>query len=70
MKFELVATCLFGLEHLLGEEIDSLGYELMHFNGKRAGIYTYDRYDLAVQLSSGRHLKLETSLNSKPITNP
>ena len=27
MKFELVATCLFGLEHLLGEEIDSLGYE-------------------------------------------
>ena len=27
MKFELVATCLFGLEHLLGEEIDNLGYE-------------------------------------------
>ena len=27
MKLELVATCLFGLEHLLGEEIDSLGYE-------------------------------------------
>ncbi len=27
MKFELVATCLFGLEHLLGEEIDRLGYE-------------------------------------------
>lgn len=27
MKFDLVATCLFGLEHLLGEEIDSLGYE-------------------------------------------
>ena len=27
MKFELVATCLFGLEHLLGEEIDELGYE-------------------------------------------
>ncbi len=27
MKFELVATCLFGLEHLLGEEIDKLGYE-------------------------------------------
>ena len=26
MKFELVATCLFGLEHLLGEEIDKLGY--------------------------------------------
>lgn len=27
MRFELVATCLFGLEHLLGEEIDNLGYE-------------------------------------------
>ena len=27
MRFELVATCLFGLEHLLGEEIDALGYE-------------------------------------------
>ena len=27
MKFDLVATCLFGLEHLLGEEIDELGYE-------------------------------------------
>lgn len=27
MKLTLVATCLFGLEHLLGEEIDSLGYE-------------------------------------------
>ena len=27
MKFELVATCLFGLERLLGEEIEELGYE-------------------------------------------
>lgn len=27
MKFEIVATCLFGLEKLLGEEIDSLGYK-------------------------------------------
>ncbi len=27
MKLELVATCLFGLEKLLGEEIESLGYE-------------------------------------------
>ena len=25
MKLELVATCLFGLEKLLGEEIDELG---------------------------------------------
>ena len=25
MKLTLVATCLFGLEHLLGEEIDALG---------------------------------------------
>ena len=27
MRLELVATCLFGLEHLLGEEIDALGYD-------------------------------------------
>ena len=27
MKLKLVATCLFGLEHLLGEEIVALGYE-------------------------------------------
>ena len=27
MKLQLVATCLFGLERLLGEEIDALGYE-------------------------------------------
>ncbi len=27
MHLQLVATCLFGLEHLLGEEIDRLGYE-------------------------------------------
>ena len=27
MKMQLVATCLFGLEHLLGEEIEKLGYE-------------------------------------------
>lgn len=27
MTFTLVATCLFGLEHLLGEEIDALGYK-------------------------------------------
>ena len=26
-KYEFVATCLFGLERLLGEEIDALGYE-------------------------------------------
>ena len=25
MNFEMVATCLFGLEHLLGEEIDAIG---------------------------------------------
>ena len=27
MKLQLVATCLFGMEHLLGEEIEALGYE-------------------------------------------
>ena len=27
MRLTLVATCLFGLEHLLGEEIEALGYD-------------------------------------------
>ncbi len=27
MRLQLVATCLFGLEHLLGQEIEALGYE-------------------------------------------
>ena len=27
MQYRFVATCLFGLEHLLGEEIDALGYK-------------------------------------------
>jgi putative N6-adenine-specific DNA methylase len=30
MKLTLVATCLFGLERLLGEEIDALGYKRIH----------------------------------------
>lgn len=35
MKLQLVATCLFGLEHMLGEEIDALGYErLSTINGR------------------------------------
>lgn len=35
MKLQLVATCLFGLEHLLGEEIDALGYErISTINGR------------------------------------
>ena len=35
MKMQLVATCLFGLEHLLGQEIDALGYErISTINGR------------------------------------
>ena len=35
MKLQLVATCLFGLEHMLGEEIDRLGYErISTINGR------------------------------------
>ncbi len=35
MKIQLVATCLFGLEHLLGEEIDNLGYQrISTINGR------------------------------------
>lgn len=39
MKFELVATCLFGLEHLLGEEIDALGYERLETIDGRVTFY-------------------------------
>ena len=39
MRFELVATCLFGLEHLLGEEIDSLGYERLETIDGRVTFY-------------------------------
>ena len=35
MKLQLVATCLFGLEQKLGEEIDALGYErISTINGR------------------------------------
>ena len=35
MRIQLVATCLFGLEHLLGEEIEKLGYErISTINGR------------------------------------
>lgn len=35
MRIQLVATCLFGLEHMLGEEIDKLGYErISTINGR------------------------------------
>ena len=35
MKIQLVATCLFGLEHMLGEEIEKLGYErISTINGR------------------------------------
>ena len=30
MNLTLTATCLFGLEHRLGEEIDRLGYHRLH----------------------------------------
>ena len=49
MKMELVATCLFGLEHLLGEEITALGYEkISTINGR----VTYLGDEEAVALSN------------------
>ncbi len=49
MKFQLVATCLFGLEHLLGEEIDKLGYERVStINGR----VTFTGDEEAVALSN------------------
>ena len=45
MTLQLVATCLFGLEHLLGEEIDALGYKRLStidgrvvFEGEEAAV--------------------------------
>jgi putative N6-adenine-specific DNA methylase len=49
MKFQLVATCLFGLEHLLGEEIDALGYERVSTTDGRV---TYLGDEEAVALSN------------------
>ncbi len=49
MRFQLVATCLFGLEHLLGEEIDKLGYERVStINGR----VTFNGDEQAVALSN------------------
>jgi len=49
MRFQLVATCLFGLEHLLGEEIDALGYERV---GTIDGRVTFIGDEQAVALSN------------------
>ena len=42
MKLTLVATCLFGLEKFLGEEIDALGYKRIETIDGRA-IYGFAR---------------------------
>ena len=49
MKLQLVATCLFGLEHLLGEEIDALGYNRIHTMDGRV---TYEADEEGVALSN------------------
>ena len=49
MKLTLVATCLFGLEHLLGEEIDALGYDRIETIDGRV---TYAGDEEAVALSN------------------
>ena len=49
MKLELVATCLFGLEHLLGEEIDALGYNRLSTIDGRV---TFEGDEEAVALSN------------------
>ncbi len=51
MKLELVATCLFGLEKLLGEEIDSLGYKRTE---TMDGRITYEGDERAVFVSNLR----------------
>ena len=49
MKLQLVATCLFGLEHLLGEEIEALGYERI---STIDGRITFEGDEEAVALSN------------------
>ncbi len=49
MKLELVATCLFGLEKLLGEEIDALGYKRID---TMDGRITYEGDERAVFVSN------------------
>ncbi len=49
MKLKLVATCLFGLEHLLGEEIEALGYDRIETIDGRV---TYEGDEEAVALSN------------------
>ncbi|MBE6593559.1 MAG: class I SAM-dependent RNA methyltransferase [Ruminococcaceae bacterium] len=49
MKLELVATCLFGLEKLLGEEIDALGYKRIE---TMDGRITYEGDERAVFASN------------------
>ena len=49
MKLQLVATCLFGLEHLLGEEIEALGYNRIH---TMDGRITYEADEEGVALSN------------------
>ena len=53
MKLELVATCLFGLERLLGEEIDALGYKRIE---TMDGRITYEGDERAV-FASNLHLR-------------
>ena len=53
MKLELVATCLFGLEKLLGEEIDALGYKRID---TMDGRITYEGDERAV-FASNLHLR-------------
>ena len=53
MKLELVATCLFGLEKLLGEEIDALGYKRID---TMDGRITYEGDERAI-FASNLHLR-------------
>lgn len=49
MRLQLVATCLFGLEHLLGQEIEDLGYDRIETIDGRV---TFEGDEEAVALSN------------------
>ena len=52
MKLTLVATCLFGLEKLLGEEIDALGLKRLETIDGRV---TFEGDRKSTRLNSSHH---------------
>ena len=70
MKMELVATCLFGLEHLLGEEITALGYEKISTINGRVTYLGDEEAKIGFQTSSNVSLRSAFRYFSSTIGRP